>query len=185
MTKPTYIERQTAMHLAQTRRDENLLPRHLLDERITMTTFDPPPRPVQNYGAPTVQDQLFMSGEGQIAAEAASAFAFSVPRSADADQYGIQVFVRAIQMQLGIPQTGYMDKRTMAAMESVSGPDWFDKTWTALLGDATTRKGPTRSGDLVTIDMLPGLADVEASNNRKASLVVLGAVLLTAWVMLK
>ncbi|MDP2607322.1 MAG: hypothetical protein Q8S00_32695 [Deltaproteobacteria bacterium] len=125
---------------------------------VTQTEFRPNVGSLQRYGAPNLRSQLTSTGVGEVHATLAIPYMGFIPRSSDADSQGVQIIIKAIQKRLGVKVTGYLDDSTQAAIQHVSGDDWFDKNWGAILGDAIIKPG--LSGYVSVGDVTGGLASM-------------------------
>ena len=94
---------------------------------------------------PDIRSMLEQLGIATPLIEMAIEHAFQLPRTTDPYSAGMIILVRAIQG--GLNQLGYdlevdggLGKQTVAALQRVSGPRWYDKSWVQLMGDVLSAK---------------------------------------------
>lgn len=89
---------------------------------------------------PDVRTMLERLGTRDGVAVLAIQYAFLLPRTCDPYAAGVQEIVKALQR--GLRDKGYhlvvdggMGPETVAAIQRVSGPRWYDKNWVQLMGN--------------------------------------------------
>ncbi len=109
---------------------------------------------------PDLRSMLEQLGVGAPLIGMAIENAFMLPRTTDPYSAGMIITVKGIQRGLNrlgfdLGVDGGLGEQTSAALEIVSGPNWYDKSWVQLMGDVLSAEPlPPRPQRLAT----PGTA---------------------------